>query len=742
LSKLELSVVEQLAMDLSTFADLGAGAPTVVEGDKEESVLLSRNGFPTELKVSLVNESIEEAFADRTIRHASFKALLASERYGALRTWADHQKAFLAQEPSEGSLIPITGTMNNGIERCDLAGVEAVLVSARRPNSTRVVLIDGPAGIGKTQFILSMSKSRADAYASKQSPLVLHIQSRGRTLSYLSDLMAFSLQRLRVDVTFDQVPTLVKYGLITIAVDGFDELADPEGYGMAWSQVSELVESVRGQGSIILAGRETFIGRERLLRDVKTLRSDLDDISVFTLDAPTKSEALRFLEVEGWSAPQLEAIENFLEPSSLALRPFFLRTLSDSAIASSLGDASSSSILAILVEAMIDREIGKSHEIGKFGEAVEFELNKDELRKYVRSLMAEIARDMADNSTVAVSDATLSFLVDVALPKSVTDGVSRILKTRVQSVAFLTNDDRPGYRRFQHEKFYEYFLSVVIIDSISTEQAIKPIARNLLASSFLETFGGIIAGSASVETARRFLVGAIAMARSYAALDRTRRNLGALLIASLSIADLVPEFAIENVETDEVRFSGTAAAASLTRVVISQFDCRGADLSEVLFENCVVISLIGDESTLLPATFPMPTRIQDVASSADITNPMEVEQWITSHLRNPPVRSSKLVPDNLRDHEAIRLLQRACRLKQYWMRRGDDTYSNRILDDAYWPTLERILSDNDLLRVESRPAAGRDARFVHIKWADQILAEYRDNPNVVGLYRDLVSELQ
>lgn len=733
---MDLNAVEQLAKDLSTFADLGTGAPTVVDGAREASILLSRNGFPTEIKFSLASGSIEEAYEGDVIRHATFKALLASERYGALRTWAARQKAFLAQEPSEGSLIPLAGTMNNGIETCDLAGVEAALLSPRQSNSTRVLLIDGPAGIGKTQFILSLSKSRADAFTSKQSPLVLHIQSRGRTLSYLSDLMAFSLQRLRVDVTFDQVPTLVKYGLITIAVDGFDELADPEGYGMAWSQVSELVEAVRGQGSIILAGRETFIGRERLLRDVKTLRSDVDDISVFTLSTPTKSEALRFLEAEGWSAPQREAIESFLEPSSLALRPFFLRTLSDSEIAASLGDTSSSSILAILVEAMIEREIGK------FGEAVERELNKDDLRAYVRSLMAEIARDMADNSTVAISDATLSFLVDVALPKSVTDSVSRILKSRAQFIAFLTNDDRPGYRRFQHEKFYEYFLSNVIIDNISTEQAIKPVARNLLASSFLETFGGIIAGSTPVETARRFLTGAMAMTRSYAALDRTKRNLGALLIASLSIADLVPEFSIDNTETDEVRFSGTAAPATLKQVVVSQFDCRGADLSEVLFENCVIISLIGDGATLLPTSFPMPTRIQDVARGADITNPIEIEQWVTSHLRDPPVRNTKLVPDELRDHEAIRLLERACRLKQYWLRRGDDIYAIRILDNAWWPTLERLLSDNDLLKVESRQASGTDARFIHIKKADEILAENQENTNVVQFYRDLALELQ
>ena len=735
MSKMNLDAVERFALDLSVFADLGTGVPSVAGEIAEPSILFSRNGYQVELKISLVSGAIQEIVEGEATRHASFKALLASERYGALRTWAARQRAFLSQEQSGGTEIPLTGSINNGIEKCSLSDVESALNGPRKFDATRVLLIDGPAGIGKTQFILGISKSRAENYLSQQFPLVLHIQSRGRSLSYLSDLMAFSLQRLRVDVTFDQVPILVKHGLVTIAVDGFDELADPEGYGMAWSQVSDLVSMVRGEGTMILAGRETFIGRDRLLRDIKTLRPETDDISVFTLNAPNKAEALRFFEAEGWTEPQRDAIENFLEPSSLALRPFFLRTLSDHAIAAKIGDTSSTNILAILIEAMIEREITK------FGEAVELELSQAERRQYIGALMAEVARDMAENSTVALSDATLMFLVDVALPKEVSDSTTRLLKSRSQAIAFLTNDDRSGYRRFQHEKFYEYFLSKVIVDNISTESAIKPVARNLLASSFLETFGGIVSGSTPVEEARKFLGGALRMSASYVALDRTKRNLGALLIASLGISDLVDNFVVEDTETDEVRFAGTAAPANLNRVIISQFDCRGADISEVSFNQCMVISLIGDGTTLLPASFPAPSRIQDVALGADITNPQAIAEWVSAHLRDPPVREIKLLPDGLREHEAVRLLERACRLRQYWLRKGDDIYAIRIIEHRYWPLLERILAENNLLKVETRQASGTDARFMHVKKSDEILSESLDNPDVVKFYADLVSAI-
>ena len=72
-------------------------------------------------------------------------------------------------------------------------------------------------------------------------------------------------------MTFDQLPVLVRHGLVTLAIDGFDELGDPNGYDLAWGQVNELVTQIRGKGTLILAGRETFIGRERVSKQITSL---------------------------------------------------------------------------------------------------------------------------------------------------------------------------------------------------------------------------------------------------------------------------------------------------------------------------------------------------------------------------------------------------------------------------------------------------------------------------------------
>ncbi|MBB2203395.1 NACHT domain-containing protein [Gluconacetobacter tumulisoli] len=445
----------QIASDLAVFADIGTDAPSVESVQGGFSVRLTRQGEATEIAVSQRSDALIEIWGDERQKHASLKALLASERYGNLRDWAAKQVAFLDQEMRKtGDLIDISGYLNTPFNSADAAAVDDSLCGSQNVDSTRILLIDGPAGIGKTQFITSLSKRRADGFMIRRRPLILHVQSRGRTLSYLYDLVAFSLQRIRLDVTFDQVPILAKYGLITLAIDGFDELADPDGYENAWSQVSDLIAVLRGSGSIILAGRETFIGRDRVLKDISSLRVEKDELNVLTLQPPSKSTAVKWLLSQGWQEDQVAVIEDFLEPNSLALRPFFLKTLSNPEIAQSISSSNAFSVLSILMDAMIGREIAK------FGEAVERSLNASDRRKYLISLLGEAARDMAESNNSAISDATLSWLVDVALPREIDESINRILKARSHALAFFTNDDRRGYRRFYHDKFYEYFLSL------------------------------------------------------------------------------------------------------------------------------------------------------------------------------------------------------------------------------------------------------------------------------------------
>lgn len=725
----------ELARDLGAFADLGTDLPQIEQTKQALQVTFVRNGDVTRITLNLANNTVVEEVAGERFSYQSIASLLASDRYGNLRSWAANQLASLASTiPSAANSMHVGGQLNGGVDLQHYAAVERHLSRSQNPGTTRVLLIDGPAGIGKTHFISEMVSHRAKQYLVTRQPLILHVQSRGRTLTFLFDLIAYSLQRMRVNVTYDQVPVLAKYGLVSIAIDGFDELADPDGYDLAWAQVSDLVKTVRGQGTLILAGRETFIGRERILKDVHTLRRDLDELDVLTLIPPTKGESMQWLERQGWSEDQLVSIEPFLEPGSLALRPFFLSTLADRSISDTIATARSSSVLSILVEAMVEREITK------FGEAVEKVLSAPERRKYVRNFMCEVARDMAENNSVSVSDATLAWLVDVATPKQLPENLARILRGRSQVLAFLTNDDRPGYRRFYHDKFYEYFVSEVLVQTISNQENSKILSRSIIGSSLLETFSEITSSGSIDSDVPKFLDSAFAMLESYPNIDRTRRNVAATVIASLSHASGSAPFLLSDIELDEARFAETAGAAVLTRVVISQFDLRGADVSAVEFNESYLVSLIADDETIVSNTFPKPVLIQDLTISGPITDPEGVNLWLEAHLAERPATVSTAIPDELLGTPSLKILHRAARLRQYWLRKSDDIFAAKILDDPDWPAVERALLDNNLLRVEDRQASGSSGRFVHIRQRDAILAGDLTNPDVVSLYKRLAAE--
>ncbi|CAP57645.1 NACHT domain-containing protein [Gluconacetobacter diazotrophicus] len=265
---------EALLNDLSMFADLGTSPPQLVEVDDSLVVRLVRDGQPITLTVA-ADGRVRENIEANERRHANFRALLASSGWANLGKWADSQRTLL-QERIAGDTIPIAGMLAQSQEEGGVALIDDTLASGSDDGTeprTLVLLIDGPAGIGKTSLIRSLSYNRAVNFRRDQRPLILHVESRGRMLQNITDLMAFSLQTLRLSVTYDQVPILVRHGLITLAIDGFDELGDPNGYDLAWAQVNELVVEARGQGRVILAGRETFIGRERMK---KALRACLE----------------------------------------------------------------------------------------------------------------------------------------------------------------------------------------------------------------------------------------------------------------------------------------------------------------------------------------------------------------------------------------------------------------------------------------------------------------------------------
>ena len=741
----------QLCEDLAIFADLGTDPPRAMRHDDRLVVRMFRGGEELQLDFPSngAGKVIERPLDGGPVRsHVSYKALLASETFSDLRVWADHQQSFL-KESLKGVENPIRvkGVLSGGAESLDIDALDNLLVSGERNDgSVRIMLIDGPAGIGKTKFIEFLAKSRARRFLTARRPLILHVQSRGRVLTFLQDLIAFSLQRLRLTVTFDQVPVLVRHGLVTLAIDGFDELGDPNGYDLAWGQVNELVAQIRGSGTLILAGRETFIGRERISNKITSLKQ-CDVLDALSLQPPDPNDAKKWLRDRRWSEDDITSADALFERGSYALRPFFLAQLADREVASIIRERAAGHPLAFLVEVMIEREASK------FGAAIERVMSLEQREDFVRCLLREVARHMADDQTEAIDEVSIAWLVEFVVPEDLDRETLALLKNRAAVMAFLENDDAPRYRRFAHSQPFNYFLGQVAINAVLNDEMPKFIRRNNLGADFLSAFSDVVLPLAAAEPERvhEFFQAASRLTRTYLRLDRGARNLAALLVTMLPAMEVVRDPRIEGVGADESLIRETAPPAVIARVTVNQLDIQGADLRAVTFEDCWIGTLIVDETTRVPPSCPVPDRIRREVVGAEqgsvIERPEEIKGWLDGHGRVEPATQQDetgLVPNELRNDELVMLLERACRSRAYWIpkKRDDDDHVARFVSDPRWTEVLALLKEHDLVREEQLPSSGRGNTFFHVKRPTDILTANPEDPQIRGFYASLVERIR
>ena len=713
--------------EMAVFADLGT-EPAQGDHTREGFVVrLFRNGH--ELALVFPDDGdgkvIERCRREEPRTHASYLALLASERFGNLRSWARIQARLLRATAIQPA-IRVEGAVAGGDTMLMADGLDDFLQSSERDGeSVQVLLIDGPAGIGKTKFIEALALARASSYGRRRHPLVLHVQSRGRVLSYLQDLIAFSLQRLRLSVTFDQLPILARHGLVTLAIDGFDELGDPDGYDLAWSQVNQTIDDLRGAGTLILAGRETFIGLDRLKKTLRALRPH-DVVHGLTLRPPSPEEAQRWLLRKDWTKGDVEKISYLLEPDSYALRPFFIARLAEEEITESIRDSAGTSLLPILINLMVERESEK------FGEAVERVLNPKERLQYADCFLREVAQYMADDQTDIIDEIRLTWMVDMALPETVDDpDIINLLKNRASVMAFLAEDAQRGFRRFSHSQLFNYFLSAAAIASVSGGEIPKYVRRNIFSADFLAVFVEVFRHIANEYPGRAmmFFNHSLEWAENYHSIDRGARNLGAWIIAALpTIGDITDGSGVPRVgpvEADETILRGTASPTTLGRVSVSQIDIRGADLRALTFEECALATAIVDDSTRVPSTFPMPKRLRvqcaaDGLPGKDLWEPPLIEQWLDSHGRAPTEDDGGQVL-NERHEEMLRLLGRACRSSFWIPKKKGETKVDKFVNNPLWPTILDLLRKHGHILEKQKGAKGTQSQFVHIRQPFRIL---------------------
>ncbi|WP_150124183.1 hypothetical protein [Cupriavidus nantongensis] len=286
---------------------------------------LVRNGRDVVYELHPETGSVTAKHRERT--YPNMRSLLASEEFANIAKFAEIQRRIFDKQPS-GLAIPST-------IKLDGAAVTSAELAGRlggASEKTILILLDGPAGVGKTFQVEQLARAQAAKCArGAVAPPILHISSRGRRLSNFRDVLAATTQEMGTAFGARHVPILVRHGLLVAAIDGFDELVDADGYEDAWLALKEFIDDVGGGGTVILAARDTFVEEQELLRRIERADGSVS-LQMGHIQAVNPEDATQWLiKACNWKSADIDAdiTADILREGSYALRPFFLRSLGD-----------------------------------------------------------------------------------------------------------------------------------------------------------------------------------------------------------------------------------------------------------------------------------------------------------------------------------------------------------------------------------------------------------------------------
>lgn len=723
---IEPSIVER---DLALFSDPATPFSFETKSGRARARLI-RYGQEREYFFDLTNEQIKGRHNSR--QYASLKALLASEDFADLRSFASTQRRVLSSKRLE-QLIDPAGIIDPDGEAKKLSlGKGRELVLPTDSVVLKILLIDGPAGVGKTSFIERMVYERA---VNVTLPPILHITSKTRKLSNLPDAIGKTVGDLQADFRADHVPILARMNALQVAIDGFDELVEPEGYGNAWAALEDFIRLMSIGGPLILAGRDTFFDQVDVRKRLDRFGTKVD-LTMVRLHEVSDQSAKGWLQRRGWQPAALASPllkEFFRRPYTR--RPFFLSQI---ARYKSFGDlpAEKGSPQAILIEELLDREAKLI--AGGLRPPDAYNVSEIRIKDALCLLFEEMATDMADREAEAISREFLEFCCEVAFNGVVSDENISAIRHKVGSVAFIEIHETRGNLRFPHSEIQNHFLAGAIFRALSQKKPFPPLRIASFGTDLVEAFADVNR-TATQDDSKTAIAELLRLLAAEPLAMRLVSNLTALVIAYLVRGEATESpLVLKNVATNEARVFDELSAATLSDVSIGRLDARGADLSNIIFEQCQISVLLVDETTRFGKSVPEIGTLQiDRAQSLSSEHSKEqIETWLREH-------SSAFITSNpsdwrrSQDLPLVKLFDRVCRrfLRQYYIRDTETDEGSFLLHHPLWPEIFAILEKQKRIDVASSvksasPAGRRGGVFYHVGEPKALLVPDRDKKSL------------
>jgi hypothetical protein len=489
----------------------------------------------------------------------------------------------------------------------------------------------------------------------------------------------------------------VRRGLLVVAVDGFDELVDADGYEDSWLALRQFLGDVGDTGSVILAARDTFVDEQELLERIQLSRKQVKLI-VGDILPPTTNQAREWLaKSPNWKPAELDSdlTADILREGGYGLRPFFLRELW---AAKGWTDVIDSGPRTYLVNRLLVREakiIAKS--LGS--------VKAESIESPLFSLLQEVAMEMATRELDTVEIEHLSFLTQLFFEDTVDESAIRKLMHKSGSLALLELTGDKATRRFPHSEIRHYFFGSALLRELSAGRVPALLRRHMLNAEQAEVFAEVFANSPKEAMAAMSVCSSILGAE--VASDSLAPNLAALLFVGLSLGYVDR---LDFADLIEATFAGQSPKGVLTKCNISKLDARGADISNLIFEDVHVDTIVVDDATIVGDSMPNISAVELHGESVETRrSPADIQQWLAA-------QSASATSEF--ESPSVALLQRVARraVRHFYLRAGREDEGSTLLDDPLWPGILKVLQRHDRVDIHrARPMHGRPSPLIRVK---------------------------
>lgn len=625
-------------------------------------------------------------------------------------------------------------------------------------DATRLIMVTGEAGGGKTRVLRELVRQQAQAYlAAEVDALFLYVNAQGRALARLNEALATELQDLRVGLTYHSVASLTRLGLLVPIIDGFDELLGVSGYDDAFSSLTSFLDQLQGEGQLIASARSVYYEEEFRARAGRPTAADLswEEAPVAICDWTDHERSAYVGQLatrKGLSSARSADLERSLKSvfsgpnESLAQKPFFLARTSELLLADHTFD-DGDDLLTQLVKGFLHRE---RHE--KLLDRQQSPLlGHDELE----SLLCELALEMWNQETRELDTRSVREVAEYVLTiRDVPESTQQIVLEKVLSLALLVRSPYDRGLAFEHEAFFSYFLTRAIVDQyFKAEADLRAVlGRSALPEDVADRIGTSLweehTSSESLQRRADALGGAAR--QNWLRADQVQENAG-LILLGLIRSSAVSGREVAGLAVRSVTFPGGHLRGVVCRdCSFSEVIFRRTDLADTRFLDCRVNDVLMIEPRISSNTrlelhgLDPGANIQGLhllnGSGNVLYDPDEVASAVAD--RGGPA----LKGQNRRIPVDQGLLHLVERLMRAYGRANpvceDDPRHKTVFSDRKWPAVKDLLLRHGIVTSERRPTKGRPKRFLRRQFLPaEIMAGLREDASTSSAIRTFWRDL-